>query len=84
MRGIVFFGFSPQKFRRTETMNPATDSFNQVPPTLRDPNDRHVLALTLTVKVDLFLTWDKDLLILGKVGPTHILTPRQFWDELGQ
>lgn len=65
-------------------MNPAPDSFNQVPPTLRDPNDRHVLALMLSVKADLFLTSDKDPLVLGKVGPTHIRTPRQFWDELGQ
>lgn len=70
--------------RRSETITPVPSSFDGVPTTLRDPNDRHVLALTLTVKADLLLTWDKDLLVLGKVGPTRILTPRQFWDALGQ
>jgi putative PIN family toxin of toxin-antitoxin system len=70
--------------RRTETITPEPSSFNQIPSTLRDADDRHVLALTLTVKADFLLTWDKDLLVLQKVGPTRIRTPRQFWDEMGQ
>jgi putative PIN family toxin of toxin-antitoxin system len=70
--------------RKTETVRPTPPSFDNVPLVLRDPKDRHILALTLTVKADLLLTWDKDLLTLGEVGPTRILTPREFWDEVGQ
>lgn len=70
--------------KKTETVRPTSPSFDEVPLALRDPKDRHILALTLTVKADLLLTWDKDLLTLGEVGPTRILTPREFWDEVGQ
>ncbi len=70
--------------RKTETIRPTPPSFDQVPVILRDPKDRHILALTLTVQADLLLTWDKDLLPLGQVGATRILTPREFWDEIGQ
>jgi putative PIN family toxin of toxin-antitoxin system len=70
--------------RKTETMKPTPHSFDQVPLVLRDPKDRPILALTITVKADVLLTWDKDLLTLGKVGPTRILTPREFWDESGR
>jgi putative PIN family toxin of toxin-antitoxin system len=70
--------------RKTEMVWPNHVSFDQVPMDLRDPKDRHVLALTLSIKADLLLSWDKDLLTLGKVGCTRILTPREFWDEVGQ
>ena len=70
-----------QLHRRTEIVSPPASAFENIPKTLRDPKDRHVLALTFNVKADLLLTWDKDLLVLEKVGNTRIVTPRQFWDE---
>jgi|GEM_PF-3167645 len=67
---------------RTQTITPSSIDFAGVSSSLRDPNDRHVLALVATVHADLLLTWDKDLLVLKKSGTATILTPRQFWNTL--
>lgn len=49
---------------------------------LRDPTDRHVVELAVSVDADLILSWDKDLTELHKVGKIRILTPRGFWLSL--
>jgi putative PIN family toxin of toxin-antitoxin system len=49
---------------------------------LRDPNDASVASLAMAIGADLLITWDKDLLVLEKIGVTQIKTPRQFWDFL--
>ena len=52
------------------------------PKRLRDHDDLPILALAAAVKADFLLTWDKDLLTLGKFRRTRILSPRSFWDHV--
>ena len=48
-----------------------------------DPDDNPVLAMALAAHADILVTGDRrDLLALGTVGPTRILSARQFVDEL--
>lgn len=53
---------------------------SQVPaiPQCRDPFDHPFLELALTADADAFITGDNDLLVLSKVFPIPILTPRSF------
>ena len=48
----------------------------------RDPDDLHLLGLAESAAADFLITGDKDLLVIGKFGPTQIVTPRQFWDRI--
>jgi putative PIN family toxin of toxin-antitoxin system len=48
----------------------------------RDPGDLKVLALAINQKVEVIVTGDKDLLVLGATQGTAIVSPRQFWDML--
>ena len=48
-----------------------------------DPNDNPVLAMALAARADILVTGDRrDLLALGTIGSTRILSARQFVDEL--
>ena len=48
-----------------------------------DPDDNPVLAMALAAHADILVTGDRrDLLALGTVGATRILSARQFVDEL--
>jgi uncharacterized protein len=48
-----------------------------------DPNDNPVLAMALAARADILVTGDRrDLLALGAIGSTGILSARQFVDEL--
>lgn len=49
---------------------------------LRDKDDVPILASALSGKADIFVTGDKELLQLGRVGNIEILSPRQFWERL--
>ncbi|MBI4971918.1 MAG: putative toxin-antitoxin system toxin component, PIN family [Candidatus Omnitrophica bacterium] len=44
-----------------------------------DPNDRKILALCQTIKADIFVTGDAELIALKKIGSTHIVRPVDFW-----
>lgn len=44
----------------------------------RDPKDNFLLNLAVDSKADFLLTGDKDLLVLGKVGDTNIMTVNDF------
>jgi len=49
-----------------------------------DPNDNPVLAMAVAGGAEYLVTGDRrDLLVLGSVGSTRILSARQFVDELG-
>lgn len=51
-------------------------------PVCRDPDDDDVLALALAAQADLFVSGDKDLLMLGQFEGTPILTARQALEQL--
>lgn len=51
------------------------------PKVCRDPKDDHVLALAKSVRADVLLTNDKDLLVLGTYGRTRIMDPGTFIKE---
>lgn len=48
---------------------------------LRDKKDVHVIHFALGIPADIILTWDKDLLVLERIGKVNILSPRAFWDR---
>ena len=45
---------------------------------MTDPKDNFLLNLAVDSKADFLLTGDKDLLVLGKVGDTKIMTISDF------
>jgi putative PIN family toxin of toxin-antitoxin system len=49
---------------------------------IRDPMDKALVASALKAKADLFVTGDRELLDLAKVGPLDIVSPRMFWERL--
>jgi uncharacterized protein len=50
----------------------------------RDPDDLLVLGTVLAGQADYLVTGDKDLLDLAEFSGSPILSPRQFWERLGQ
>jgi uncharacterized protein len=44
----------------------------------RDADDDFYLACALAARAEFLVTWDKDLLVLGRPFGIHILTPAQF------
>ena len=44
-----------------------------------DPADRKILALCMTVKADLLITGDKELLNMNSIAATPIINPSQYW-----
>ena len=53
-----------------------------VPSIARDPDDNEVLAAAVIGDVDLIVTGDRDLLVLGQHEGRSIVTPRQFRERL--
>ncbi|MBF9143750.1 putative toxin-antitoxin system toxin component, PIN family [Hymenobacter properus] len=49
----------------------------------RDPKDNFLLNLALDSQADYLLTGDEDLLVLGRVGSTSILTLADFAQQMG-
>jgi putative PIN family toxin of toxin-antitoxin system len=49
---------------------------------IKDRDDIIILAAALGGEAELFITGDKELLELGKVGKLTIISPRAFWDRL--
>ena len=50
----------------------------------RDPEDLAVLGLLTTGRVEMLVSGDKDLLVLGEFSGARILSPRQFWEAVGK
>lgn len=48
---------------------------------VRDPKDEIILACLLEADVDVLITSDQDLLVLGNYRGTPIVSPRQFLDQ---
>ncbi len=48
---------------------------------IKDKDDIVILSFAVNGKADLFVTGDKEVLSLGKVGGMDILSPRAFWDK---
>ncbi|MCX5902715.1 MAG: putative toxin-antitoxin system toxin component, PIN family [Proteobacteria bacterium] len=49
---------------------------------IKDKDDIIILAAALSAEAELFITGDKELLELEKVGNLKIISPRAFWDRL--
>jgi len=49
---------------------------------IKDRNDLIILSSALNGGADLFITGDKELLELHKVGNMEIVSPRMFWEKL--
>lgn len=45
---------------------------------LRDNDDVRILSEAMKAKSDFFITGDKEVLSLGRIGPMQILSPRDF------
>jgi uncharacterized protein len=50
----------------------------RIPAVTRDPKDDYLLAYALVGQADYLVTGDKDLLVLGQVEDTKIVTARDF------
>lgn len=48
---------------------------------LKDPADVAVVSSALNGGAEVFVTGDKEILELQRVGSLQILSPRQFWDK---
>jgi uncharacterized protein len=49
---------------------------------LRDKDDLPILGAAIAAGVQVLVTGDKELLILGHIEDLEILSPRQFWEKL--
>jgi putative PIN family toxin of toxin-antitoxin system len=54
------------------------------PLTIRDPDDRWVLASAVDGQADLLVTGDQDLLAIADRAPLAIVDPRGCWNRLRQ
>jgi putative PIN family toxin of toxin-antitoxin system len=65
------------------------DTADVVPPAkvgrsaCRDPEDLAVLGLLAPGRVEVLVSGDKDLLVLGEFAGARILSPREFWEVVG-
>jgi putative PIN family toxin of toxin-antitoxin system len=79
------FGASPDLIAdvvwllRQDTIASEADPLRDLP--LSDPADIAIVSSALNGAADVFVTGDKEILDLRRVGSLEILTPRQFWDE---
>ncbi|MEI6634309.1 MAG: putative toxin-antitoxin system toxin component, PIN family [Chlamydiota bacterium] len=58
---------------------PAPDG-NLIDIEIRDKDDVIILSSAIRAKNQVFVTGDKEVLALGKIGRMRILSPRGFWD----
>lgn len=49
---------------------------------IRDPDDRWILASAVAAHADVLVTGDRDLLAVADVAPLPIVDPRGFWSQL--
>ena len=77
------FRFSPERveqilcfLRRELAIVVSTDALVQL---CCDPDDDQILADAQSSQVELLLTGDQDLLILGKTVSVQVLSPSDFW-----
>lgn len=49
---------------------------------IADPGDRALVSAALAAGADLFVTGDRELLLIGKLGPMEIVSPRSFWERM--
>jgi uncharacterized protein len=49
---------------------------------IKDPDDIPILACAIAANADAFVTGDKAILALGKVGNMPVIDPRGFWGLL--
>lgn len=49
-----------------------------IPDICRDPDDNNILWIANTVRAEIILTGDQDLLILKEFGNSQILSPREY------
>ena len=49
---------------------------------IKDKDDLSILSCALNGKADLFITGDKELLGLIRIGDMEIVSPRAFWEKL--
>ncbi len=49
---------------------------------LKDKDDLNILAAAVSAGVEVIVTGEKELLKLGRVQNTQILSPRRFWETL--
>jgi len=47
-----------------------------------DPGDRALVSAALAAGADLFVTGDRGILLVGKLGPMEIGSPRSFWERM--
>lgn len=47
-----------------------------------DPGDRALVSAALAAGADLFVTGDRELLLVGKLGPMEIVSPRSYWERM--
>lgn len=70
--------FALEAMRRLPAAPASGASLQGVP----DPDDMPILACALAANADLFVTGDKALLDVGKIGTLDIFLPRQCWERL--
>jgi len=58
----------------------ATQKIRPIP--IKDADDIPILACAIAGEADIFVTGDKELLDLQKIGNLPIVSPRQFWLQL--
>jgi putative PIN family toxin of toxin-antitoxin system len=49
---------------------------------IADESDRKIIACAIHGEADVFVTGDKELIALKRVGGMSILSPREFWEKL--
>jgi putative PIN family toxin of toxin-antitoxin system len=71
-----------EAFLRTHTIVPKPTAVLDV--SVRDPDDRWVLASAVAGAADVLVTGDRDLLDLRDRAPLPIVDPRGFWELIHQ
>ena len=69
-----------EKFIRTYEVVAKPDAMDPI--VVRDEADRWVLANARAGQTDVLITGDGDLLAVAATAGVHIVTPREFWEEL--
>ena len=69
-----------EKFLRTHEVVATPAAMDPI--VVRDEADRWVLANARAAQADAFVTGDADLLAVAATAGVHIVTPREFWEEL--
>ena len=69
-----------ERFLRGYEVVPPPDAMDPV--VVRDEADRWVLANARLAAADVLITGDADLLAVRATAGIHIVTPREFWEQL--